>query len=457
MPENSQLIDELNTIIEGEELDDIEGTINNEDALDTAEIADEQDSVVKERLLDRFLHMSVNIGKMTFQAVDLIFMLAMMILGLIVRIKLYPIESADYWGFLELWMEKIKELGGFPSLGTKIGNYTTPYMVLMCLVSGIENSHYALKSISVFFDYSAAFAAFGIIYEITHSERKAILGFSLLLLCPTVFIDSAYWCQCDVIYTSFILWSLYFFFKDKSRASMIFLGIAFAFKLQTVLILPFYLIMWLKKRTVKILELVYLPIIYVIAQLPAWLFGRDFVDLMTIYLDQSGYYPWGTLEYPNIYALLDETIESNHHMDEISSAGTFVCIALLGFLAYYIYVRCGEITNELAVSIALFSVACAVYTLPHMHDRYGFLIDLIAIVYAVVRPKKLPVMCGFVLVSILTFMPYLIAVHIFDIRTVAVFQLALIIYVGYDLYKEIASSKKEVTAAYGTSDDKGNA
>lgn len=88
------------------------------------------------------------------------------------------------------------------------------------------------------------------------------------------------------------------------------------------------------------------------------------------------------------------------------------------------------------VTLALFSVAVIVYT-PHMHDRYGFLIDLFAVIYGVYRAKRLPIVCGFALVSVLSFMPYLIAVHIVPIQYVAIGLLALIFLVGYDLYRQV--------------------
>ena len=393
-------------------------------------------------MLDKVLNKSIKIKSIEFKIVDILFVFCLWVIAFVLRYKLFPIESADYFGFLEDWMNQIKELGGFNSLGTKISNYTSPYMYLMCLVSGADNSLYALKMISVVFDYIASIAMFLIIYELTKNTKKSIIGMSLVLLSPTVIIDSAWWCQCDIIYTSIILWALYYFIKDNSTKSFIFLGIAFSFKLQTIFIVPFLIIMWLKKRTIRILDALYVPFIYIIAQLPAWMFGRPFKDLMMIYFDQSNTYPWGTLEYPNLYALLDETIEHMHHMNEVTGAGTYVTILLLGMLAYYIYSKDIELTNDLIITLAMFSVSIIVYTLPHMHDRYGFLIDLLAIIYAVLRPKKLPVMMGFMLVSILTFMPYLLAVHIFDIRIVAVALLGLITYVGYDLYNLIKINEK---------------
>lgn len=398
--------------------------------------------MTEDRVIDKILNKPFKIKSIEFKAIDLIFMLVLWIIAAIIRIKLYPIESADYFGFLAKWMDEIKSLGAWESLGHEISNYTSPYMYLMCIVSGFDNTLYALKTISVLFDYSASIAIFLIVYECTHSTHKSVLAMSMLLISPTVFIDSAYWCQCDIIYTSFILWALYFFFKNKSSACFIFLGIAFSFKLQTLFIIPFIIIMYLKKKNIQLFDIVYVPAIYIVMQLPACLAGRPFKDLMMVYFSQSGYYPWGTLEYPNVYALLDETIDANHHMNEISGAGTWVAIMLLGFIAYYIYTKKINLTNDFLITLALFTVAITVYSLPHMHDRYGFLIDLLAIVYGILRPKKLPVTVGFMLISLLTFMPYLIAVHIFDIRIVAIIQLALITYVGYDLYNLIKINEK---------------
>ena len=393
---------------------------------------------MKERQIDRVLKTEIKIKDISLQVIDIAFVICLFAFAFIIRWKLMPIESADYWGFLAEWMTKIREGGGYRSLGTQISNYTSPYMYLMCIVSYItENDLYGLKMISVVFDYLASVAIFLIVYHITADRHKAIMGMSVLLLCPTVILDSAYWCQCDIIYTTFILYAIYFLLKGNSNKCLIIVGISFAFKVQTLFIVPFLIIMWLKNKTVKLRHFLWIPVIYVISSLPAWMMGRSFKELMLIYFDQSNTYPWGTLEYPNIYALLGESMPDMRHAAEVSGAGIFMTIMILGCLAYYIYTKHVKLTDELMITLALFSVAIVVYSLPHMHDRYGFLIDLFAIIWGVVNIKKLPVTGGFVLVSVLTFMPYLIAVHIVPIQYIAIFQLALIFYVGYDLYKQI--------------------
>ena len=90
---------------------------------------------MEERTIDKVMFQSVKIGKIKFQVVDLVFILCLFMFAFMIRWKLMPVESADYWGFLKGWMEQIRSDGGFPSLGRQISNYTSPYMYLMCLVS----------------------------------------------------------------------------------------------------------------------------------------------------------------------------------------------------------------------------------------------------------------------------------------------------------------------------------
>ncbi len=392
---------------------------------------------MNERIMDKVMFHELNIGNIKIKVVDLSFVICLFVFSFLIRWKLMPIESADFWGFLEDWMLQIRAGGGFKSLDHQISNYTSPYMYLMCLVSYLtENNLYGLKMISVVFDYLAAAAVFLIVYQLTGNARRSIMGMAALLLCPTVILDGAYWCQCDIIYTTFLLFALYYFFKDNSRLCLIFVGISFAFKLQALFLVPFFIIMWLKRKTIRIVDFLWIPVVYVISALPAWGFGRDFKELLGIYFDQAQSYPWGTLEYPNIYALLGEAMPDMRHAGEVSSAGTYMTIILLGCIAYYFYVKRINLTGEIMITLALFTTAIIVYSLPHMHERYGFLVDLLAIIYGMLNRKKLPVACGFMLVSVLSFMPYLIAVHIVPIQYVAIGLLGLILYIGYDLYRQ---------------------
>ena len=387
---------------------------------------------------DLILQHKLNIGRLEFQVVDLLFVICLFGIGILIRLPLYSFTSADYLGCLLPWMEEIRKTGGFQSLDHAISNYSSPYMYLMCLVSYLTSDDLAgLKTVSVIFDYVVAIAMFLLVYEITRNIRRSVIGMALVLLCPTVILNSAFWCQCDAIYTSFLLLSLLFFYRDNSRLCMIFLGIAFSFKLQAVFLIPFFLLMWLKGRTVKLRHFLYIPLMYFVTAIPAWLAGRDLKELLMIYVDQSGTYTWGTMDYPNAYALIGEAMPNYYHGEEIGTAGFYLTIMLLGLLAYYLYGKKFVPTNRIAISLSLFSVALVVYTLPHMHDRYGFLVDMLAILYGVVNPRKLLYTCGFLLVSLVSYVPYLIGIHTIPIAYVAVGLLALILLVGRDLYESL--------------------
>lgn len=396
--------------------------------------------------INSFLEKEIHIGKATFTVLDVVFVAAVTTLAIIARLYLFPLLSGDFKGFLSRWMAKIHKLGGWNSLGTAISNYTSPYMYLMCLAAQFSNDLYSLKAISVFFDFAGAFGMGLLLWELTGSSRKALLAYAVTILCPTVMINSAWWCQCDMIYCSLMIFALLFLFKDKSALCCIFLGLAFSFKVQAVFLLPFILIMWLKGKTIKLWHLLFIPLVYVIMQVPAWIAGRPFSELMSVYLTQSGTYPQGTLKFPNLYEFLDETYRHKHHQAEIGEWGVYFSLSVLGTVAWWLCSKKFRLSKEIMVTMALFTVCIALYTLPHMHERYGFIVDLLSIAYVIQRPKKTPVAILLITMSLLTYMPFLIGAYVFPFAVLSVVYLGVIVYLGYDLHAQISSAEPEAKA-----------
>ena len=54
---------------------------------------------MEERIIDRMMLREAKIGKARVRAVDLVFILCLFLFAFLIRWKLMPIESADYWGF----------------------------------------------------------------------------------------------------------------------------------------------------------------------------------------------------------------------------------------------------------------------------------------------------------------------------------------------------------------------
>ena len=142
-----------------------------------------------------------------------------------IRFSVKDFESADYKGFLVPWYGHFKTHGGFAALKSPIGDYNIPYQFLIAWMSYIKlRPLYLYKILSCIFDFLLAVYSGKFVYYIS-SERTGkscsfkgaisdwtfVLPYGVVLLLPTVVLNSALWAQCDAIYTFFIVF-LYLFY-----------------------------------------------------------------------------------------------------------------------------------------------------------------------------------------------------------------------------------------------------
>ncbi|MBP5397830.1 MAG: hypothetical protein J6Y32_04280 [Bacteroidales bacterium] len=368
------------------------------------------------------------------------FVVAILILSLLARIQLLPLESGDWKYCVAVWMERIQELGPWKSLSIHISDYSASYMYLMCMLSGFGNSLYAIKGANIVFDYAAAFVVFLLVRQLTGNSRKGIAALALTLLCPTVIINGSWWANCDIIYCFFLLLSLLFLFKDKGALCCVMMGIAFSFKQQSLFLLPFLAILCVKGKALKLWHFLWIPAVFFLAQIPAWIAGRPLGELLGIYFLQAGEFPYCTLHFPNFYEFLDENTLHWHHMEAISAVGLCFAFGVLGVLAWIVCTRKFKMTPEIFITLAMLSVSLALFTLPHMHERYGFLVDLLAIIYAVQRPQKAPLALGYLLISLLSYIPFLNGTYVIPMIYLALAMLGLNILLARDLARQISTS-----------------
>ena len=398
------------------------------------------------RKIDQFLNTHISFGKMRIKSIDFIFTICVLFLSLNARIALFPMISGDFVGFLGPWVHKIRELGGFSSLGHEISNYSSAYMIILSFLSYINvDPLYSIKAVSVFFDYVAAFAIFTLIYVLTENSRRSLVGLCVFLMMPTGILNSAFWGQCDMIYTAFILLGLCYYCRGNTERALLLTAVAFAFKLQALFIVPFYIIMWLRpyqaaggvRREVKLIHFLYLPIPYLLFTIPGIMMGRDAWNSIGVYIEQAdAYYPWLTLNYPNIYAFFGQTYLLGPQIAELGRSGLWVTMMVLGAFAYFIYVKRVRMNANMMVTTALLSVCLLLYGLPYMHERYGILIDVLAIVYAVLRPRRIPVALGLIVSSLMSYMLFLFGRESMPPLYHALLQLILIMMVGMDFYRQ---------------------
>ena len=345
----------------------------------------------------------IAVKKITFTVMDILLFLVLTGFALIMRYALRNVVAGDYKMFFEPWVATLREAGGgIKGLSAEFEyvDYTTPYLTILSFISicPFLNTLLLMKLVSIFFDFVAAFAVMAIVYDRTKNMTYGILGYGALLMVPTVLTNGAMWAQCDIIFTSFVLWSLYFMLKDKPAWSMAFYGIAFAFKLQTLFLAPLYVILWMKGK-VKLKHFLFLPLMYVIGMIPSLLAGKSFWELISVYFFQAN----GQMDiyalshkFPNIYQL----IGTDSFLFEYADAGIWVTLGALMILMYCFARKQYEMNVCLLLRMGMLLTMTVVFFLPHMHERYAILVDVMAIVYVFFDFRKLyipvlTILCSF--------------------------------------------------------------
>lgn len=336
--------------------------------------------------------------------INLITLALVMVLGLLIRKELIWYVSRDWTVFFELWMKEIAK-NGFGALAGDFYDYAPAYMYLLVIAAQFgAKSMIAMKLISVFFDLLLAAAAGWTAFAIRKKEALAMLVFSIVWLAPTVISNSSMWGQCDAVYSSFLLLTLLFLIKEKPGTAMLFFGIAFAFKLQALFWLPVIILLWLFKR-IKTLNLAWIPSAFLISIVPAWIAGRPFSELLGIYFAQVGIDTNRlSMKYPNIYYIIGELNLSGWYTD---AGKLFAVGVVLLFMVAVIYkLMHTKLTPELLLMICYTQGALALYFLPQMHERYGYFIEIVAIILGVLCIKLFWVPVVHILITFITYSYY---------------------------------------------------
>lgn len=385
-------------------------------------------------LMDR----KIKIGQITIDFLDILLLVGISVAGVLIRYVFRHIITDDWIYFWEPWIAALKE-GGFKALSTDFYDYAPPFMYILYFISRLSlDPMMAYKTISSMFDYIAAVLAFLLILDITKSKVRAIGAYSIFLIMPTMIANSAMWAQCDIIYVTFILFSLYFMFKNKPSLAMVFYGIAFAFKLQTLFIFPLFVILWAKKR-VKIQHFIWIFVMYFLGILPAWIAGRPLRELINIYVAQGTQDAYSlSLKWSNIY----QVYGTKFFIQEYEKAGIWLILGILMLLMFYMAHKKYELNKEFILLTGFFFAMVTAYFLPHMHERYGFLADILAILYAFTTVKRFYYPLIHIMLSFSAYMEYLCYDYAGPMAYYAFVELGLILLAGIEIYFYI--NKKEL-------------
>ncbi|MBM3909493.1 MAG: hypothetical protein FJ352_01835 [Firmicutes bacterium] len=366
------------------------------------------------------------------------------LLALLVRFSLMDWISGDYTSFLRPWMQQIVNGGGFASLGTKIGDYTPPYLYLLTILSYFPDTNAnepfltGIKLISIGFDIVLMIGVYlnaTIWFKTYHRLLPVLMAIASLFL-PTVLINGSLWGQIDASYTAFSLIALYYLQKEKPFLAAIWFGIAFSFKLQAIFFLPvFMLYFWYHYRQ-KIVYVLIVPLVYYGLALPALIAGRSFTDITTIYLLQTQTYPLLTLNMPNLYQWFP-----NQRYEDLNgfAIGLFTSLMAMQWLAMLFQ----KITlkREHILLYTYWSILMANFFLPAMHERYLFAADVIVLILVLQNGKKYFMALLTQVISLLAYAPFIFSQTPIPHDEVAIGFLVTLLLATYWLWESLKNPR----------------
>lgn len=316
-------------------------------------------------------------------------------------------QSGDYLDFLSQWVAVFRENGGFAAMKMPIGNYNAPYLYFLALISYIPISDlYLIKLISMFFDVALAWGGLRLVRRLCPGQSlRPLLCFCVLLLLPTVILNGACWAQCDSLYGALVLHALASALEGKGWSSTVVLGVAFSFKLQTIFLVPLWGVLWLCGR-LKFRQLFGFPAGYGAAILPALLLGKPLGDILGVYLGQTQE-GLGILCYnaSSIYSFLPYGFQGNERLGALLGiAAAFVLVLALLAAGFFLKNR---MSDSVLLAAAVVMAVGVPFLLPYMHDRYFFLADVLAAVWACASPWHAPCAAAVQLSSLMAYLNYL--------------------------------------------------
>ena len=392
---------------------------------------------------------------------------------MLARVAMLDYETADYTTFLGPWTQVFRE-GGFHTLAENVGDYNLIYQYILLIISRVPLFDlYLIKWVTVCFDFLLALVMMRASGHLA-GRQTAVPVFLIVLSLPTVLLDGACWAQCDPVYITFVVLSLYALSTDRPYLSAISLSVAFAFKLQTIFFFPVVLLGLIHKRF-KARHAAAFFLAYLVTMLPALLAGRPFMDALSVYANQSvgQYYDRLTYNAPNLYLFFPmlEFASSQEYtwmryvggvdykatneyltdalMPALQSAALYACILLTLIAVIYWLIHYREVTPDMTLDLALVFAIFLPFVMPKIHDRYFFMADMLCVLYAARYKNRRFVPVLVIGASLMCYMPYLTRQRPVDERWLALMVLAARVLVTHDLLGRMRKNRAALRGMKG--------
>ncbi len=263
------------------------------------------------------------------------------------------------------------------------------------------------------------------------------------LLLPVSLLNGALWKQCDSVYTLFLVIAVYYSLKKRYGWSFFMLGISFIFKLQSIYLLPAFVLLYLfGEKGLRIFHFMWIPGMYLIGGLPAILSGRRILDTYDCYYHQATNKGFNamTIGMPNIYAL------GLSDYPALSMPAILITLCVFIFMALELCQYRKKLSGRNILYICIWCMWACVMFLPAQHERYNYpVILLLTAYYLLFDIRKIWPAVVINLISCFQYGECLFASEQIDFRLQAVAHIAAFAYVTYDVVRQVRQQPVEFT------------
>jgi hypothetical protein len=128
--------------------------------------------------------------------------------------------------------------------------------------------------------------------------------------------------------------------------------------------------------------------------------------------------------------------ESAVNVEFWSNMGVVLAFTFMFAVLLWLFIKRKELNREIVLAAALLLSLGIPFILPHMHDRYFFVADVLSLAFAMVFPKLFPVPLLVQFGSLLGYHAYLKLRYLMPMRNGAVaLMLALVILIAFIICK----------------------
>jgi len=354
----------------------------------------------------------------------LLLSLVLFSLSLVVRYEIFEYVNRDLT-LLQTWYDHVHTYGFAGLADESFSNYPPAYLYLLWLSTLLPKwvgSVAALKLIPTLFDLISAFTIFRMA-QLRHADDTPYFIASCFFILPTIFFNSTGWGQIDSLYTSFLLVCVYFILKEKPFWALVAFGVAFSFKSQSIFLLPFLGILFLKGK-IRWFHFLAIPGVYMILGIPAALTGRSWLSILSIYVGQLGQFRDLSRNAPNLYIFFPGSF---YDAGLRIGLGVFiVAMAVWGWVNWRAKIK---LTHRQIILMALAALALVPFVLPKMHDRYFYPVDVFSVAAIIFVPEMWFVPLLYQVISGISYSRFLLGAPIFVVMFAACINTGTVVYI----------------------------